>query len=129
MCNFLDRDHWSFCFRNTFSSSKEPKQPQEHPPPAEVSSCPNGETGVSGAIRSLESMGARIKSSRSLQSLELVTADSLRSVKERTSGLSENVKRRYGSQLNVAMGRYEPLDGESTDDLATEQWRRTSLIK
>jgi len=74
-------------------------------------------------------MGARIKSSRSLQSLELVTADSLRSVKERTSGLSENVKRRYGSQLNVAMGRYEPLDGETTDDLATEQWRRTSLIK
>ena len=76
-------------------------------------------------------MGARIKSSKSLQSLELATADSLRSVKERTSGLSENVKRRYGSQLSVAMGKYELLDGDMTDDIVTHpmHWRRTSLIK
>ena len=86
---------------------------------------------MSGAIRSLESMGARIKSSKSLQSLELATADSLRSVKERTSGLSENMRRRYGSQMNVAMGKYEPLDGDTTDDFVSQsmQWRRTSLIK
>ena len=123
--------NFSIQSRNTFSSTKEPKESQEHPPPPEVSSCPNGDTGVSGAIRSLESMGARIKSSKSLQSLELATADSLRSVKERTSGLSENMRRRYGSQMNVAMGKYEPLDGDTTDDFVSQsmQWRRTSLIK
>ena len=73
-------------FRNTFSS-KDAKATKDCPSrhAAEVSSCPGGDTGrVSGALRSIETVGSRIRSSRSLQSLESATADSFRSVRERT---------------------------------------------
>ena len=87
----------------------------------EVNSSPNG---VSCALRSLENVGARIKSSRSLQSLELATADSLRNVRDRTSGLGDNMKRRYGSQLSIAMGRYEQLDCKDDIDGYSLDWRK-----
>ena len=52
-------------------------------------------------------------SSRSLQSLETAAADSLRTVVERTGGLGTAVRMRYGSQVDVAMGRYQQLvEGE-----------------
>ena len=105
-----------------------------------MSSCPGGDTGrVTGALRSIETVGSRIRSSRSLQSLESATADSFRSVRERTGEvilasdwllrriltsdwllqLGSEVRRRYGSQLSVAMGRYEQL--ESGEELG---WAR-----
>ena len=80
----------------------------------EVSSAPGG------AIRNIET---RIKSSKSLQNLESVTAESLRSVRERTSDLGENVRRRYGSQFNVACGKYEHLPDDS-EDIVSSQWVR-----
>ena len=79
----------------------------------EVSRAPGG------AIRNMES---RIKSSKSLQNLEAATAESLRSVRERTSDRGENVRRRYGSQFNLA-GKYEHLPDES-DDIDSSQWVR-----
>ena len=74
-----------------------------------------------GAMKGIESVGARIKSSRSLQNLETATADSLRCMKERTSDIGENVRRKYGSQINVAMGKYESLDAD--EDFDTLRWR------
>ena len=86
----------------------------------EVSRSPAGESvGVSGAMKNFET---RIKSSRSLQNLESATAESLRSVRERTSDLGENVKRKYGSQFNVAIGRYEHLP--DSDDSESSRWLR-----
>ena len=80
----------------------------------EVSRAPGG------AIRNMES---RIKSSKSLQNLEAATAESLRSVRERTSELGENVRRRYGSQFNVACGKYEHLP-DDTEDIDSSYWAR-----
>ena len=84
----------------------------------QVSTSPAGESaGVSGAIKNLEN---RIRSSRSLQNLrdiESMTAEHVRSVRDITSGLGENVKRRYGSQMNVARGRYQHLPQADTDEM------------
>ena len=80
----------------------------------EVSRAPGG------AIRNIET---RIKSSKSLQNLESATAESLRRVRERTSDLGENVRRRYGSQFNVACGKYEHLPDDS-EDIDSSHWVR-----
>ena len=80
----------------------------------EVSRAPGG------TIRNLES---RMKSSKSLQNLESATVESLRSVRERTSELGENVRRRYGSQFNVACGKYEHLP-DDTEDIDSSYWAR-----
>ena len=113
--------HDSFQLRNTFSAKdKDDKSPRQRAS-EEVNSSPNG---ISGALRSLENVGARIKSSRSLQSLELATSDSLRNVRDRTSDLGENMRRRYGSQLSIAMGRYEQLDGKDDLDCYSLDWRK-----
>ena len=77
----------------------------------EVSRAPGG------AMRTMEN---RIKSSKSLQNLESATAESLRSVRERTSDLGENVRRRYGSQFNLS-GKYQQLPD---DDIDSSQWVR-----
>ena len=64
-------------------------------------------------------------SSRSLQSLETTTADSLRTVVERTGGLGTAMRTRYGSQVDVAMGRYQQL-GEGEEEVVNcqeERWR------
>ena len=97
--------------------------------PQEVSSSPNGEAQTPrngyGALRNLEAVGSRIKSSRSLQSLETATVDSLRNVVEKTGGLGSNMRLRYGSHVDVAMGKYEQLD-DGKDDVAVSEelrWR------
>ena len=60
----------------------------------------------------MEALGSRMKNSRSLQNLEAATFDSLRNAVERAEGLGNNVKQRYGSQLDMARGKYEHLDEE-----------------
>ena len=92
----------------------EREQRQSQAQTEEVSRAPGG------AIRNIES---RIKSSKSLQNLESATAESLRSVRERTSDLGENVRRRYGSQFNVACGKYEHLPDDS-EDIDSSHWVR-----
>ena len=56
-----------------------------------------------------------MKNSRSLQNLETVTVDSLRNVVERTEGLGNTVRQRYGSHVNVARGKYEQLDDQENN--------------
>ena len=100
--SFLTREERNRIEREQRQSQASSQQAQTE----EVSRAPGG------AIRNIES---RIKSSKSLQNLESVTAESLRSVRERTSDLGENVRRRYGSQFNVACGKYEHLPDDSED--------------
>eukprot|EP00092_Neocalanus_flemingeri_P011362 GFUD01012243.1.p1 GENE.GFUD01012243.1~~GFUD01012243.1.p1 ORF type:complete len:186 (+),score=63.33 GFUD01012243.1:131-688(+) len=95
--------------------------------PQEVNSSPNGESHTPsagyGALRSLEAVGSRIKSSRSLQSLETATVDNLRTVVERTGGLGTNMRLRYGSHVDVAMGKYEQLGNVKDEDGVSEELR------
>ena len=87
-----------------------------------VSRSPAGDSqSVSSAMRNLET---RIKSSRSLQNLECATAESVRTMKEKSSDLGENVKRRYGSQFNVARGKYEPIPSTDPDweEISSPGW-------
>ena len=93
---------------------REQRQCAQQAQAQEVSRAPGG------AIRNIET---RIKSSKSLQNLESATAESLRSVRERTSDLGENVRRRYGSQFNVACGKYEHLPDDS-EDIDSSHWVR-----
>ena len=84
--------------------------------PTEVSSSPSGDDQTSrngyGALRGMEALGSRMKNSRSLQNLEAATFDSLRNAVVRVEGLGDNIKQRYGSQLDMACGKYEHLDEE-----------------
>ena len=52
----------------------------------------------------MEAVGARMKNSRSLQNLEAATFDRFRNAVERAEWLGNNVKQRYGSQLDMARG-------------------------
>ena len=92
--------------------------------PSDISNSPNGEakTPKNGysALRELEAVGSRLKNSRSLQSLETATMDRVRSVAERTGGLGSNIRMRYGSQVDLAFGKYQHLEEGGSPGL---RWR------
>ena len=79
---------------------------------------PSGLTGPHVQWRVVE--GLRLRQGRVLILLLLME---VKSVRERTSDLGENVRRRYGSQFNVACGKYEHLP-DDTEDIDSSYWAR-----
>ena len=68
-----------------------------------------------GPLQSIGIFGARIKSSTSLQNLEISTKDNLRQVVDRTTNMGENMMHKYGSRLNMNMGKYDKLTQDDPD--------------
>ena len=95
-----------------------------------VNSSPDGEDlpqqNGCGPLNSLGMLGARIKSSTSLQNLEISTKDSLRNAAYRTTNIGENMKHKYGSRVDMRRGKYDKLKDEpGSDEENSEQsgWR------
>lgn len=92
---------------------------------SEVSNSPNGaiedDRGGCTSLGSMGVMGARIRSSKSLQNLEQATRDSLRQVVDKTQNMGSNIKHRYGgSRLDMTAqstgGRYDKLTDDPDSD-------------
>ena len=70
-------------------------------------------------------LGTRIKSSRSLQNLEMSTKDTMRQVVEKTSNMGESMKHKYGSRINMNTGNYDKFkDDPDSEDEYSEQINR-----
>ena len=68
-------------------------------------------------------LGARIKSSTSLQNLEMSTKDTMRQMVEKTSNVGESMKHKYGSRIN--MNTYDKFkDDPDSEDEYSEQINR-----
>ena len=84
--------------------------------PQEVSITPSGDSQVPRngcrALTGLEAIGSRMKNSRSLQSLETATLHSMRNVVERSEELGSNLRQKYGSHVDIALGRYQQVEEE-----------------
>ena len=67
-------------------------------------------------------LGARIKSSTSLQNLEMSTKDTMRQVVEKTNNMGENMKHKYGSRMNMNTAKYDKFkdDPDSEDDYSEQ---------
>jgi len=78
---------------------------------SDVNNCPPGEDHPQqngcGPLQTIGMLGARIKSSKSLQNLEISTKDSLRQVVDRTTNMGENMKHKYGSRMDMNRGKYD----------------------
>ena len=59
-----------------------------------VSTTPGGEEGAQGGCGPLQSLGGRLRSSRSLQNLEQATKDSMRAMVDKTSYTASSMKHR-----------------------------------
>ena len=78
-----------------------------------------------GPLQGIGMLGARIKSSTSLQNLEISTRDSLRQVVERTTNMGENMKHKYGSRMDMSRGKYDKFkDDPDSEDEYSEQINR-----
>ena len=60
-----------------------------------VSTAPGGEEGAQAGCGPLQSLGGRLRSSRSLQNLEQATKDSMRAMVDKTSYTASSMKHRY----------------------------------
>ena len=56
---------------------------------------PGGEEGTPAGCGPLQSLGGRLRSSRSLQNLEQATKDSMRAMVDKTSYTASSMKHRY----------------------------------
>jgi len=88
---------------------------------SDVNNCPHGEDhpppqNVCGPLQTIGMLGARIKSSKSLQNLEISTKDSLRQVVDRTTNMGENMKHKYGSRMDMNRGKYDKFNDDVESD-------------
>ena len=62
------------------------------------------------ALNGLEAIESRMKNSQSLQSLEAATLHSMRNVVEISGELGSSMRQRYGSHVDLALGRYQQVE-------------------
>ena len=72
-----------------------------------VSTAPGGEEVTQAGCGPLQSLGGRLRSSRSLQNLEQATKDSMRAVVDKTSYTASNMKHRYNKHLCICANRLQ----------------------
>ena len=72
-----------------------------------VSTAPGGEEVSQAGCGPLQSLGGRLRSSRSLQNLEQATKDSMRAVVDKTSYTASNMKHRYNKHLCICPYRLQ----------------------
>ena len=72
-----------------------------------VSTAPGGEEVTQAGCGPLQSLGGRLRSSRSLQNLEQATKDSMRAVVDKTSYTASNMKHRYNKHLCICPYRLQ----------------------
>eukprot|EP00092_Neocalanus_flemingeri_P032247 GFUD01035054.1.p1 GENE.GFUD01035054.1~~GFUD01035054.1.p1 ORF type:complete len:188 (-),score=62.32 GFUD01035054.1:142-705(-) len=87
---------------------------------SDVNSSPHGDDPSQqngcGPLQSIGMLGARLKSSKSLQNLEIATKDSLKQVVDRTTNMGENMKHKYGSRMDMSRGRYDKFKDDPDSD-------------
>ena len=66
-----------------------------------VSQNPNAETGSGGGGQRLGALGAKIRNSRSLQSLEVATMDGVRQMVDTATNMGGSMVSRYGSRVEL----------------------------
>ena len=66
-----------------------------------------------------------MKNSQSLQSLEAATLHSMRNVVEISGELGSSMRQRYGSHVDLALGRYQQVEDEGRDEGGSQEirWR------
>lgn len=62
-----------------------------------------------------------LKSSKSLQNLEQITRDSIRSVADKTSYIGQNLKHRYGSRVELNRLTPKRFYEEFNDDVDSDE--------
>ena len=104
------------CFRKSVTATTSPPTPSY----SDVNISPHGEDHPQqngcGPLQSIGMLGARIKSSKSLQNLEISTKDSLRQVVDRTTNMGENMKHKYGSRMDMNRGKYDKFKDDQESD-------------
>lgn len=84
-----------------------------------VSSTPGGEEMSQAGCGPLQSLGGRLRSSRSLQNLEQATKDSMRAMVDKTSYTASSMKHRYGSRVELSgklTGKYDKFKDVDSDE-------------
>jgi len=84
-----------------------------------VSTTPGGEEGTQAGCGPLQSLGGRLRSSRSLQNLEQATKDSMRAMVDKTSYTASSMKHRYGSRVELSgklTGKYDKFKDVDSDE-------------
>jgi len=84
-----------------------------------VSTTPGGEEGAQAGCGPLQSLGGRLRSSRSLQNLEQATKDSMRAMVDKTSYTASSMKHRYGSRVELSgklTGKYDKFKDVDSDE-------------
>ena len=62
-----------------------------------------------GTVQSLGGLGAKIRNSRSLQSLEVATLDGVRSMVDTAQNMGETMRSRYNLERPLTFAKYEVL--------------------
>jgi hypothetical protein len=96
---------------------------------SDISNSPHGddppEQNGCGPLQGIGMLGTRIKSSTSLQNLEMSTKDTMRQMAEKTSNMGESMKHKYGSRINMNTGKYDKFkDDPDSEDEYSEQINR-----
>ena len=105
-----------------FRKSPTNNMPPPTPSYSDVNNSPHGEDedhpqqNGCGPLQTIGMLGARIKSSKSLQNLEISTKDSLRQVVDRTTNMGENMKHKYGSRMDMNRGKYDKFKDDPECD-------------
>ena len=83
----------------------------------EVSHNPN-------VMQSINDLGSKIKNSKSLQSLEVVTLDNIRHIVDSATNMGESMKSRYGSRAELQNRRkYDKFQDDPEYDSDEDYYR------
>ena len=75
-------------------------------------------------MQSISDLGSKIKNSKSLQSLEVVTLDNIRHIVDSATNMGESMKSRYGSRAELQNRRkYDKFQDDPEYDSDEDYYR------